>query len=231
MKISGPDSIAAFKYMVGLYTIKNGQYRLKIGRDRYPVNALMPGKGEEETVHNFNLHENDSEQTLKVSLNNWSHRFFKIVADMDFPLRGNASMDEKGLAITVENMSPFKIIDCHIYFAKRFISFGNIDPAKKQVKRLEGVDLQNPIHIQDIGQLADSMVAISPKSLLEKVKRDITNDLLLSIDSLYYSKKKMLLFFGWIESNVISIDIDRPNISGNGITLLEWEIPVDYKGT
>ena len=64
-------------------------------------------------------------------------------------------------------------------------------------------------------------------SLLDRIKKDIMKDLLLSIHSLYDSRKDTLHLFGWVESNVMSTSLDRPGISGEGVTLLEWEIPVE----
>ena len=133
MKISGPNSIASFKYITGLYTLQDGQYRLSFGPELYPVAAFKPEKDKEETLHNFTLHESNTEQTVLVSLDRWSHRFLRINARMDFPMRGKAFMDEKGLIITIENASAFTVVDCQIYYANRFLSFGSIDSAKEQV--------------------------------------------------------------------------------------------------
>jgi len=229
MKISRPNSIASFKYMAGLYTLQEGQYRLSFGQERYPVTALRPEKYEEETLHNFTLHESNTEQTVLVSLDRWSHRFFKINARINFPIRGKAFMDKQGLIITIENTSPFTIVDCNVYFANRFLSFGSIDSAKKQVKRLERsiIDQKKLFQVQDVDHITEDIVQSAPASLLERIKKDIMKDLLLLIHSLYNARKDTLHLFGWIESNVISISSDHPGILGEGVTLLELEIPIE----
>ena len=232
MKISGPNSIASFKYMVGLYTLQEGQYRLSFGQEFYPVTALRLEKYKEETLHNFTLHERNTEQNLLVSLDRWSHRFFRINARMNFPISGKAFMDEQGLMIAIENTSPFTIVDCYVYFANRFLYFGSIDPGKKQVKRLNrsSIDQKNLFQVQEVGRITEDIVQSTPASLLKKIKKDIMKDLLLSIHFLYNARKDTLYLFGWIESNVISTRLDRPGIAGEGVTLLEWEIPIDPFG-
>jgi hypothetical protein len=229
MKISRPSNIASFKYMVGLYTLQEGKYRLRFGQELYPVTALRPEKYEEETLHNFTLHESNTEQTVLVSLDRWSHRFFKINARINCPIRGKAFMDKQGLIITIENTSPFTIVDCHVYFANRFLSFGSIDSAKKQVKRLERsiIDQKKLFQVQDVDHITEDIVQSRPTSLLERIKKDIMKDLLLLIHSLYNARKDTLHLFGWIESNVISISFDHPGILGEGVTLVELEIPIE----
>jgi len=50
--------------------------------------------------------------------------------------------------------------------------------------------------------------------------------LLRSVHSRYHSREDTLHLFGWIESDLISINLNHSGINGEGVALLEWEIPV-----
>jgi hypothetical protein len=139
-------------------------------------------------------------------------------------------MDEQGLVITIENRSPYAITDCQVYLANNFYSLGNIDPNKKQVKRLSRSILneQGFFRIQEAGVIAEGIAPDSPDSLLQKIQKSLMKDLLISIHSLYNSQQNRLHLFGWVESHVIPTSLEKTGLTAGGVALLEWEIPVKY---
>jgi hypothetical protein len=230
MNIKGAGTITSMKYILGLYALHNGDYRLSFGPEIYPITAIMPEKYEDETLHNFVLLENNTEQTVSISLDKWSYRFLKMNTFMKFPVRGKAVMDEQGLVITIENRSPYAITDCQVYLANNFYSIGDIDPNKKQVKRLGRSILneQGFFRIQEAGVIAEGFAPDSPDSLLQKIQKSLMKDLLISIHSLYNSQQNRLHLFGWIESHVIRTSLEKTGLTAGGVALLEWEIPVKH---
>jgi len=230
IKIKGPEAITSMKYILGLYTLQNGDYRLSFGPEYYPITAIIPEKYEDETLHNFTLLENNAEQTVLISLDKWSYRFLKMNTFIKFPVRGEAVMDEQGLVITIENRSPYSITDCQVYLANNFYFFGNIAPNKKQVKRLGRsiLNQQGLFRVQEAGVIAQGIVPDSPDSLLQKIQKSLVQDLLISIHSLHNSQQNSLHLFGWIESHVIPTSLEKTGLTAGGVALLEWEIPVKY---
>ncbi len=230
MKISGQNMMASSKYIVGLYSLQNGDYRLSLGPTFRPITPILPVKAEDETLHCLTLHENIAGQTFLISLDRWSPRFFKVNSMMYFPIRGGAFLDDQDLVIMIENMTPHTIIDCWVYFANRLFFFGNIVPSKKHVKRLaRSVIAQKELfQTQAAGFIAKSIAPKTPTSLLETMQKNLMKGLLLSIHSRYNSRRDALHLFGWIRSDVVPTSIASPGASGEGAALLEWEIPLSF---
>lgn len=228
LKISGQDMIASSKYIVGLYSLNDVNYRLRFGPTFYPITPVLPSKIKDETSHSLALHENATEQTILFSSDRWSYRFFKISSMMDFPIRGEAFMNEQDLVIVIENLTPHSVTDCQMYFANRLFFFGNIAPGKKQVKRLAGsvISQKELFQIEGAKRVAESIVPNVPTSLLEKMQKNLMKDLLLSVHSRYDSRQDGLHLFGWITSELISTSLKHLGIPGENVALLEWEIPL-----
>ena len=228
LKLSGKNMIASSKYIVGLYSLQNGDYRLSLGPTPYPLTTIPPDTAEDETLHSLTLHENNREQTVLISLDRWSHRFFRINSMMNFPIRAEAFTDEQGLVIMIENMTSHAIIDCQIYFANRLFFFGNIGPSKKQVKRLARsiIGQKELFRIQAAKRIAESIGPNGPASLLEKMQGNLMESLLLSIHSRYHSRQDAIHLFGWIKSDMIPTSLSRAGVTGESAGLLEWEIPI-----
>ncbi len=230
LKISGQDMAASSTYIAGIYSLHDGDYRFSFGPAFYPITPVQPFKTKDETVHSLALHESDTEQTILFSLDRWSHRFFKMNSTMNFPIRGEASLNEQDLVIMIENLTPYSIIDCQVYFANRLFSFGNIAPNNKVVKRLarSGIAEKELFKTEAAKRVAESIVSNASASLLEKMQRNLMKDLLLSVHSRYASRQDALHLFGWIESELISINLRAHDVTGEGVALLEWEIPVSF---
>ncbi|NIS59465.1 MAG: hypothetical protein GTO13_01805 [Proteobacteria bacterium] len=230
LKISGQDKMASSKYIVGFYSLRDGDYELRFAPTFHPITPILPYKAEEEVPHSLALHENDAEQIVLFSLDRWSHRFFGINSMMNFPIRGEVFVNEQGLVVVIENRTPHTIIDCQLYFTNRLFSFGNIGPRNRRVKRLARSDIGQKELFQSEAakRVAESIVSNSSTSLLQKMQRNLMKDLLLSVHSRYDSRQDALHLFGWIESELISINLKRPDVTGEGVALLEWEIPVSF---
>ena len=220
--------IASSKYIVGLYSLQDGDYRLSLGPTFQPFTPILADKNEDETRHILALHESDAEQTVLVSLDRWSHRFFKISTTIEFRIRGEAFMDEQDLVIGIENLTQHTIIDCQIYFSNRLFFFGNIVPNKKQVKRLTGSGIRErePFQIEGAERIAKGIAPDAANPLLEEMQKNLMKELLVSIHSRYHSRQDAIHLFGWIESDVMPIRLMGSSVTGEGLALLEWEIPV-----
>jgi hypothetical protein len=228
LKISGQDKMASSKYIVGFYSLRDGEYELRFGPTFYPITPILPYKAKDEVLHSLALHENDAEQIVLFSLDRWSHRFFRINSMMNFPIRGEVFVNEQDLVVIIENLTPHTIIDCQMYFANRLFSFGNIPPDSKQLKRLARsvIGQKELFQIEAAKRIAESVAPSGSTSLLEKMQGNLMKGLLLSVHSRYNSRQDALHLFGWIKSELLSISLKDPDVTGEGVALLEWEIPV-----
>ena len=228
VKQVGQNRIASSRYIVGFYSIRGGDYRLSLGPTFSPITPILRHRPEDAPLHSLALHENDMEQTISVSMDRWSHRFFQINSMMKFPIQGKVFQNEQGLVIMIENLIPHAIIDCQVYFANRLFSLGDIAPSGKLVKRLARSDISQKelFQVETVGELIESIVPNTPASFLEVMQKGLMEGLLCSVHSRYHSREGTLHLFGWIESELISANLNRSGITGEGVALLEWEIPV-----
>ncbi len=228
VKNVGQNMIASSRYIVGFYSIRGGDRWLSLGQTFSPITPILRHRIEDIPLHSLAVHENDEEQTISVSMDRWSHRFFQINSMMKFPIQGKVFQNEQGLVIMIENLIPHTIIDCQMYFANRLFFLGNIAPSGKLVKRLARSDISQKelFQVETVEKLAESIVPYTPTSFLDVMQKDLMEGLLRSVHSRYHSRKDVLHLFGWIESDLFSGNLNNSGITGEGVALLEWEIPV-----
>ena len=144
---------------------------------------------------------------------------------MTFKVRSKALVDNLGLLLMVENMTPHSILDGRIYYKGRFFSVGDIAPGKKLVKRISNVEIHKRALFlaKNASSVAEEMVGDNPSSLLAKIKNNLLEGLLLQVHSRYHMEQEILVLFGWIASNMIPNPLTGPGIDGEGVALIEWE--------
>ncbi|MBW1708373.1 MAG: hypothetical protein JRG97_07370 [Deltaproteobacteria bacterium] len=232
LKKSESKGTASSQMIVGLYSMQDKEYRINLGLKSHPVTSILPALDVGETLRSLTLHENSAGQSVMISLDRWSYRFFKFDTAVELPIRGKAFKDEQGIVIAVENMTPHLITYCQVYYNGRFFIFGDIAPDKKLVKRLDSSALE-AVELFDVKELEPATSGTGSKTpgpLLKKIQKKSLKDLLLSIHSRYKSQPESLHLIGWIESAVIPIHLTNARATRQDVTLIEWEIPLDLDG-
>ncbi len=232
LKKSEIKGITSSRLIVGLYSLQSREYRFNLGETPYPVKALYSNLDKGEKFRSLVLHENSQGQSVLISLNRWSYRFFTLHSLINFPVQGKAFMTDQGLVSVIENMTSQLITDCQAYYRGRFFFFGDIAPDKKIVKKLASSALNKSGLFPDrsieaiIARIGDK----KSSPLLKKIQKRLMQDLLFSIHDRYQSKPETLHLFGWIESNVIPVHLANNDAARQDVTLLEWDIPIHKSG-
>jgi len=228
INMAGRDAIASGKKIIGLYSIKDNKYSLSLGSLSHPVSRINYGHAKNTPSNIVVLQKPDSGQRVIGSSKKWSHTFFVVNLKFAFNIAGRALQDDQGLKMTIENNTPFNIIDCLVYFDNRFFFLGNILPDKEQVKRIAKSDMDktNGFDGPDPESLFQNSDATGVSSFLKTMNKDLIKDLLLAVQSKYKYKRENVCVLGWIHSGVIQTPFAKPCINGEGLTLITWEVPV-----
>jgi len=146
----------------------------------------------------------------------------------DLPISARLVMKKKKLHLTVENRSTQTIQNGLIYVKRQFLPIGDI--AAQETKKITLEPDPSPHenqteepgfqrHFISRGQAEDS-------SYFQAVEQHLEKDMLTGIHSTYYPDKDVALFIGWIRTGIIEPDFNKPTFRGEGITLIDWEIPI-----
>jgi hypothetical protein len=133
------------------------------------------------------------------------------------------------MTLMVENKLPHNLVDCLIYYKKRFlwiedILAGNHQTIKLSLARLKKEEFFSEQEVEKIIRRFDGN---GPASYLRKTQRYLTSDLLLEIHAKYKSRPDSMILIGWIKSGMIQPEFNPISPPGNGITLIYWELPVE----
>jgi hypothetical protein len=220
---------ASLTYVIGLYALQKVNYRLELPAPSYPVTHIISNRSPHKIPNPYAVNENDSGQHIIGSLNKWSHSFYKITSSTDAPLIGHAERDDLQLTIAIENRLPDKVVDCLVYYQRRFVFVGDILSGARQNIRLNIADLKkteisNELAIKQItqrfmGHQASSFLGNSQKYLSADVLRAVHDNYKLDFDS--------LVIIGWIQAGVFHPGINRDHVPGENLTLLKWVLPVE----
>ena len=141
LKMTGRQALAQWKYYWGIYTQKDGEFRLPLGSDDLLLTSIPTHDAEANEFHNYALHESDEGRSLLFPLHRWSHRFFSLSGFGEFPIQAKAQFQEQDLSLSIENRSSFPILNCNVYFGGRLLAFGNIAAGGKIDQKIEPENL------------------------------------------------------------------------------------------
>ena len=229
MDVFGRNTLASAKYILGLYALKKSAYRVGFGSFSYPVTHLLSKHSKKKNPNPYVLHENYNGQQIVGSLDKWSHSFYMLNSKFDSPLKGHAFQDLHHLTITVENKLPHKIVDCLVYFKKRFLVIDDIPANKEQIIKLRLSELKNTEIFNDheAQQIINRFDINGSLSYLRTSQNNLTKDLLLGIHAKYKNKRDRLFLIGWLQAGVIQPKFKQTHPLGENLTLVSWELTVE----
>ena len=131
----------------------------------------------------------DSGQQIIGSIQRWSHNFYKLNLHVASPLAGYAHRDKSFMTLMVENKLPYNLVDCLIYYRKRFLFVEDILAGNRQTIKVNLTKLKKK---EDFGEhQVDSIIrrfdGNGSDAYLRKTQRNLTPELLLEIHNKYHS--------------------------------------------
>jgi hypothetical protein len=227
--IADPGSPAAASYFIGLYSLMNLAYELNFGSSAYPVTHIIPETSNRKIPNPYELHKKDNGQHIIGSIPRWSHNFYKLNLNITSPLAGYARRDKSFMTLMVENKVPYNLVDCLIYYRKRFLFIEDILASNRQTIKLNLAKLKKKeiFSEHEVKAIVRRFDGSGSVSYLRKSQRHLTTDLLLKIHNKYKSRPTSLVLVGWMQTGLIQPDFNQTSPAGVGITMINWELPVE----
>lgn len=229
LHLSEQQKIAFGQYLIGLYSLKTTAYTLNWGTDFSPIIPVLPPASEKSTPQNFVIHEQEGTQYILGTSEQWVPGFFMVQKALEFPMLSEARRDVREIQLVIRNMTPYTISDCWIYFDNRLFALGDVATDSMPTFSIsESKFEQMPIlDEQYLRQLVQEFQANGTSSAAKAIQKDLFSMALREIQTEYQAKRNMISVFGWIQSTVIQTHFTQPAISGDNLTLLTWEIPLN----
>ena len=229
LKMTGPQALAQWKYYWGIYTQKDGEFRLPLGSDDLLLTSIPTHYTEANEFHNYGLHESDEGRSLLFPLHRWSHRFFSLSGFGEFPIQAKAQFQEQELTLSIENRSSFPILNCNVYFGGRLLAFGNIAAEEKLIKRfnLKTLDPKNVFTSKEVEAILKNGLGNGSGSFSQGMEMEFTKDLWISIHEKNQWQADRIFLIGWIDSLIFPAHMKQKTPFRNRVNVLEWEIPLE----
>lgn len=229
LNLSGRLPYASLKYIIGLYAIKNLSYQLDFGELSDPVTPIISVHSRRKIPVPYEQQQNYSRQTIVGTLNKWSHSFYKIDSHFFAQIEGHANRDDRYLTISIDNRMPHDIVDCLVYFKKRFIFVDEIKARKQQSIKLKLSDFKKTEIFNDheLSRIIDRLIISGTATYLEASRKVFTEDVLRQIHARYQSAPDRLIITGWMQAGVISPGFLQHQPRAENLTLINWELPVE----
>jgi hypothetical protein len=229
LKMTGRQAPAHWKYYWGIYTQKDGEFRLPLGSDDWLLTSIPTHYGQANEFHNYGLHESDEARFLLFPLHRWSHRFFSLSGFGEIPVQAKAQWSEQELSLSIENRSSFPILNGHVYFGGRLLAFGNIAPSEKLIKRwnLKTLDLKNTFTSKEVEAILKNGLRNGSGSFSKGMEMEFTKDLWISIHEKNQFTLDRIFLIGWIDSMIFPGPVKQKTPFRNSLHVLEWEIPLE----
>jgi len=226
---AGPSAPATANYFIGLYSLKKIDYDLNFGSYTSAVSHIISEKSDTKIPNPYVLHKMDSGQHILSSIQRWSHNFYKLKPHVPAPLAGYALRDKAFMRLMVENRLPHKLVDCLIYYRKRFLFVEDILAGNRQTLKVNLAKLKKK---EDFGEhQVDSIIrrfdGNGSDAYLRKAQRYLTPALLLEIHNKYKARSDRMILIGWVQAGLIQPLFNKAHPAGAGITVINWELPVE----
>ena len=229
LDISGPNSIASAKYIIGLYALEKSAYRLGFESYTHAVTHILSGRAKKKKPAPFIVHENYMGQQVQSHLNKWDHSFYLLSSKIKTPVLGQALRDHQHLTLAIENTLPHGIIDCLIYYNQRFVFIEDIRANKRQQIKIKLADLRKTemFYEEQVEHIINKLKVHASASYLKTSQRNITEDVIRGIHANFKSKRNSVVLVGWVQGGIIQPQFERTQPRHQNLTLINWEIPVE----
>ena len=229
LDITDPAAPAAAKYFIGLYSLIKIRYALNFGSYIFPATHIISERSSAKIPNPYELQKKDSGQEITGSLPRWSHSFYKLNLNLPSPLAGYARRDNSFMTLVVENKTLHRLVDCLIYYRKRVVFVEDILANNRQTIKLNLANLKKKeiSGEHEIQAIVRRFEGNGSAFYLRETQQQLASDLLYQIHNNYKSRPDSLILVGWMQNSLIQPKINPPNPSGEGITIIKWELPVE----
>jgi hypothetical protein len=228
--VADPGAPASAKYFIGLYSLTSLAYKLRFGSNVYPVTHITPGRSDIKIPAPYALHKSDNGQQIIGTIGRWSHVMFKLKLHVASPLTGYARRDGSFLTLEIDSELPHDLINCLIYYNKRFSPVANIGAGSRQTIKVDLVKLKKKEIFDDhqADRLVREFYGNGSNDYLSTVQQHLATDILLGIHEKFKLRPDSLILIGWMNSGLIMPEFAQsgPPV-GTGITTINWELPVE----
>ena len=223
------DTPARANYFIGLYSVKPMTYEFKFSALSYPVNHIVSAKSTAKIPHPYVLQKKDNGQFVVGSIPPWSHSFYRLNLNFAPPLTGHARRDRSSVTLTMESRLPQDLVNCLIYYNKKFLPVDDLTAHNRQTIKLDLLNLKrqeifSEPAADEIARRVDGNGAIP---YLRQAQRSLTSDLLRKIHSKYQSRSDSMILIGWMPAGYIQPEFSQVRPPGGAITMISWELPVE----
>jgi hypothetical protein len=229
LDVADSNAPVSARYFIGLYSLINLDYEMNFGSHVYPVRHIVSEKSNVKIPNPYGLLKKDSGQHIVSTIQRWSHNFYKLNLHFTSPLAGNARCDESFMTLVVENRLPRNLVDCLIYYRKRFLFVEDISAGNRQTIQYNLAELKKKeiFGEHEVEKIIKRFDGNGSASYLRKTQRYLTLDLLLKIHDKYKSRPDSMVLVGWLAAGLIQPEFNPIIPAGAGITMINWELPVE----
>jgi hypothetical protein len=229
LDVSGPNNVASAKYIIGLYALKKTTYRLGFESNSNSVTHILSERAKKKTPEPYVIHENHIGQQIISFLNKWDHSFYRVTSKVETPVVGQALLDKQHLTLAIENTLPHQIVDCLIYYNRRFVFIDDIRANKRQQIKIKLSDLRKTemFYEKQAEHIINRLNVHATASYLKTSQRNLTEDVILGIHAKFRSKRDSVVLMGWVQGGFIQPKFEQIHPRSENLTLINWEIPVE----
>lgn len=220
--------VALGKTFIGLYSIQRSRYDLNFGSTMHPIIPLFFEQPNQKIPQKYSLHEQASEQHILGVAEKWSHAIFAADTAIEFPMAMQAASDARQFRIAVQNLTPYLLNGCQVYFQRRLFVIGEIAPHQESITEISRADIErqeafNPDRPQP---LLPNMAMKDASPFLTSMQEQLIWQIVSSIDAQIQGQENIAYIIGWTSAEIIPLQFGNPDIAGEHLTLITWAVPV-----
>ena len=229
LDITDPAAPAAATYFIGLYSLIKTTYALSFGSTIFPAAPIISERSSAKIPNPYALQKKDGGQRITGSLPRWSHSFYKLNLNLPSPLAGSARRDTSFMTLLVENKTIHRLVDCLIYYRKRVVFVEDILANNRQTIKLNLANLKKKeiFGEHEIPAIVRRFEGHGSATYLRETQQLLVSDLLHQIHHKNKNRPDSLILVGWMQNSLIQPKINPSNPSGAGLTIINWELPVE----
>jgi len=224
-----PKAPAAAKYFIGLYSLKKLNYGLNFGSYTAAVSHIVSEKSDTKIPNPYELQKIDSGHQIIGAIQRWSHNFYKLNLPGASPLTGYALRDKSWMTLMIQNKLPHNLVDCMIYYRKRFLFVEDILAGNHQIIKVNLAKLKKKeiFGEHQVDSIVRRFRGIGSDTYLRKAQRNLIPDMLFEIHHKYQTKSDRMILIGWMQAGLIQPQFNQAHPAGADITMINWGLPVE----
>jgi hypothetical protein len=214
------------QYILGLYSTGEAPYAFSFKESDMQLRHVLLEHTKQRVPKPYRIQQVGRQEHIVGVTGKWSIHFYMATPRFEIPFNADVWAGANRLNVTIDNQTPYEVVDCLIYYNGKFFQIDNIAANSRESRNIAKsvIDRQTvyePGKSNSMDIRGASIESSFFKTMQRSLKEDLRSTLYKTVGA--DADSQTVYITGWIDADILKPYFSQTDITGRGVTLLSWK--------